>query len=86
LLGVSVRTLAALEAGGPASASVVRSLVELARLVESLSEVIQPTALGTWFQSPNPAFDGLKPLEVVERGETDRLFEMVYFLRSGVPS
>ena len=33
----------------------------------------------------HPAFAGLKPVEVIERGESDRLWEMVYYLRSGVP-
>jgi hypothetical protein len=27
----------------------------------------------------------LKPIEVIERGEIDRLWEMVYRLRSGIP-
>jgi hypothetical protein len=31
-------------------------------------------------------FAGLKPLEVLERGEIDRLWEMYYRLRSGMPS
>ncbi len=29
------------------------------------------------------AFDGLKPLEVIEGGEIDRLWEMMYRLKSG---
>jgi len=29
--------------------------------------------VATWLESPNPAFGGLKPLEVVERGEIDRI-------------
>jgi hypothetical protein len=41
--------------------------------------------MGEWFQQPNPAFDGLKPLEVVERGQIDRIWAMVYHLESGVP-
>jgi len=61
-------------------------LIELERLTKALSEVIRPDSLGKWLQSPNAAFDGLKPLEVIERGEIDRLWEMIYFLRSGVPS
>ena len=34
---------------------------------------------------PNPAFDGSTPLQVVERGETDRVWRMVYELESGEP-
>ena len=61
-------------------------MTELGRLTAALAEVIRPESLGNWFQVPNPAFDGLKPVEVIERGEGDRLWEMVYFLRSGVPA
>lgn len=55
------------------------------RLCEALSEVVDPDALGSWFKTPNEAFDGLKPIEVIERGEIDRLWEMVFRLRSGMP-
>jgi hypothetical protein len=30
--------------------------------------------------------DGLKPLEVIERGEIDRLWNMIFHLESGVTS
>ena len=56
------------------------------RLATALTEVIDKQALGKWLQTPNSAFQGAKPLEVIERGESDRLWEMIYFLRSGVPS
>jgi hypothetical protein len=31
-------------------------------------------------------FDGLKPIEVIERGEVDRIWQMIVYLRSGVAS
>jgi hypothetical protein len=34
----------------------------------------------------NPAFDGSTPLQVIERGETDRIWRMVYELESGEPA
>jgi transcriptional regulator with XRE-family HTH domain len=86
LLAVSVRSLATLEGGTGPSEPLARRLTELERLTDALSEVIAQQSLGKWFRTPNPAFGGSKPLEVVERGESDRLWEMVYFLRSGVPS
>ncbi|TVS09269.1 MAG: DUF2384 domain-containing protein [Planctomycetaceae bacterium] len=55
------------------------------RNARPLREVVDPDSLGGWFQTPNNAFDGLKPIEVIERGEIDRLWEMVYRLRSGMP-
>lgn len=86
LLPVSVRSLATLESGTPPTEVVARKLIEIQRLTNALSEVIKKNSLGTWLQTPNDAFDGLKPLEVIDRGESDRIWSMIYFLRSGVPS
>lgn len=72
--------------GATPTEPVARRLTELGRLTAALGEVVRQDSLGGWFQTPNPAFGGLKPVEVVERGEGDRLWEMVYYLRSGVPS
>lgn len=58
-------------------------LKELERLKESLAEVIDAKAIGPWLDTPNPAFGGLKPLELIERGEMDRLWKMVFELHSG---
>jgi len=54
-------------------------------LCEALSEVVDPESLVGWFVAPNGVFDGLKPIEVIERGEIDRLWDMVLRLRSGMP-
>ncbi|HEY1186554.1 MAG TPA: hypothetical protein VGE74_02805 [Gemmata sp.] len=86
LLGVSPRTAATLDKTGPGTESTARSLIELKRLTRALGEVMQEPSVGPWLKAPNDAFGGLKPLEVIERGESDRLWEMVYFLRSGVAS
>lgn len=84
---VSVRSLATLEKGTtPPTEVVSRRLTELQRLTTALSEVIKLESLGVWLQTPNAAFDGLKPLEVIDRGESDRLWTMIYYLRSGVAS
>ena len=85
-LPVSVRTLATLESGKPPTEVVARRLNELLRLTNALSEVIQKESLGAWLKVPNSAFDGLKPLEVIDRGETDRIWSMIFYLRSGSPS
>jgi Protein of unknown function (DUF2384) len=58
-------------------------IAELDRLQAELVKVIKPDALARWMDAPNESFGGLKPLEVVERGETDRLWRMSYQLASG---
>lgn len=48
-------------------------LVKLERLISALAEVMKRESIGPWLQSPNQAFEGLKPLEVIDRGEIDRI-------------
>ena len=86
LVPMSTRNLANIESGKPPSATILRQLKELKRVVDALSEVIQKDAIGPWLEQPNDAFDGLKPIEVVERGEVDRIWQMIFYLRSGVAS
>src|SRR5579862_9551123 len=62
LLSISVRSLATLERGTLHTEVVARRLTELRRLTKSLAEVMKSETIGTWLQSPNEAFDGLKPL------------------------
>jgi hypothetical protein len=59
---------------------------ELDALVTRLAEVVADDEIPRWLDTPNPAFDGLKPLEVIERGEIDRLWNMIFYLESGVAS
>src|SRR5258708_5585348 len=83
LLPISVRSLATLESGTAPTEVVGRRLIEIQRLTNALAEVMKKDSLGKWLQTPNSAFDGLKPLEIIERGESDRIWSMIYFLRSG---
>ena len=85
VVNVSERTIAKVEANAEQVEKLRRPYNEIYRLHNALSEVIDPEALGGWFMSPNKASGGLKPVEVIERGEIDRLWEMVFRLRSGMP-
>jgi DNA-binding XRE family transcriptional regulator len=85
LVNVSVRTIADVESNRKKVDKLQRNYVEVKRLCDSMSEVVAPHSLGEWFRNPNEAFGGLKPIEVIERGEIDRLWEMFYRLRSGMP-
>ena len=85
LLPVSTRSLATIESGEKPSGAVRRRMTELRRIVDALEEVMVSEAIGEWMTTPNDAFDGFKPLEVIERGEVDRIWQMIFLLRSGVP-
>lgn len=86
LLPVSTRSLASIEQGQLPSPAVTRRLTEIGRVVRALREVVDKEAIGQWMLRPNQAFDRLKPIEVIERGEVDRIWQMVFLLRSGTPS
>ena len=85
LVNVSVRAIAAAERNQKDVAKLQRPYAEVARLYEALSDVVEPRTIGQWFVTPNDALGGLKPMEVVERGEIDRLWDMIYRLQTGMP-
>ncbi len=84
--GLSERTIASWEAGMAPPPSRLSRLNELLRLQRALARVVREEAVGPWLGTPNPAFSGLKPLEVIERGEVDRLWRMIYEIESGTPT
>jgi hypothetical protein len=72
--------------GTKPSSSTARRLAETRRLLAALDRLVSPEAIGPWFKQPNSAFDGSTPLQVMERGEADRLWRMIYELESGEPN
>jgi DNA-binding transcriptional regulator YiaG len=84
LTGYSERAIAGWESGKGVSESSRQRLAEVERLRKALSRIMRPTAIPGWLGAPNKAFAGLKPLEVIERGEIDRLWKMIFYLESGV--
>ncbi len=72
--------------GRKAGRAGLRRIRETERFQARLAEVVRPEEIPQWLDAPNDAFGGLKPLEVIERGEIDRLWNMIYYLDSGVTS
>jgi len=85
LTGFSERAIAGWEADKPLSDVSRQRVLEMSRLRQALANVMNEDFVGEWLNAPNPAFEGLKPLEVIERGEVDRLWRMIYQLESGMP-
>ncbi len=85
LTGFSPRAVANWTQGQKPSSSTQRRLTELKRLFTALERLVATDAIGPWLKEPNLAFDGSTPLQVIERGETDRLWRMIYELESGEP-
>jgi DNA-binding transcriptional regulator YiaG len=86
LTGYSERAIASWEAGRKPDEPGLRRIRETERFQTKLAEVVRPEEIPHWLDTPNDAFGGLKPLEVIERGEVDRLWNMIYYLESGVAS
>ena len=87
LLPVSERLLADLEANKRTPGiTIQRELNELSRLISALKKIVDPDYLADWLSTPNDAFSGLKPIEVIERGEADRIWRMIYAIESGQPA
>lgn len=85
LTGFSPRSVAKWSQGELPSPKQEKALVEMDRLLDGLARVIKPVEVGRWLKSPNPAFDGSTPLQLVERGEMDRIWRMLFDLESGQP-
>lgn len=85
LTGFSERAIADWEAGKPLSGPGRQRMREVQALQRELCAIAEPGEIGPWLLRPSEAFGGLKPLEVVERGEIHRLWQMLFWLQSGVP-
>ena len=85
LTGYSERAIAKWESGQELSEASRQRMIELQRLQRDLARVMKADFIGVWLRTPNEAFEGLKPIEVVERGEVDRIWRMIYELESGMP-
>jgi transcriptional regulator with XRE-family HTH domain len=86
ITGLSERTLASVESGNEIGEAGLRRLREIDRLRERLGRVMKPEFIPQWLESPNETFNGLKPIEVLERGEIDRIWSLLFQLESGNPS
>lgn len=85
LTGFSLRAVAGWSKGKIPSTPVRRALIEMDRLLDSLSRLMNPKDVGRWLREPNSALEGSTPVQVIERGQTDRIWRLLYFLESGEP-
>ena len=86
LMGCSERALANWESGRSIQGIYKSRLSELQKLYSELAEVTEPNGIGPWLAAPNEEFGGMKPVELIERGEMFRIWRMVFLLKSGTPS
>lgn len=85
MTGFSPRAVAEWARGRQPSAPAKKIFVEMDRLLDALARLMQPKEVGRWLKEPNPAFDGSTPVQVIERGQIDRIWRMLYYAESGEP-
>ncbi|MFG0244193.1 MAG: helix-turn-helix domain-containing protein [Phycisphaerales bacterium JB054] len=86
LVGISPRKLSELESKSrEPRPETKRRLTEVDRLHKALDEIMDAEDIAGWMEEPNDAFGGSTPLQLVERGEIDRLWQMIFAIRSGQP-
>ncbi|MEZ6142948.1 MAG: antitoxin Xre/MbcA/ParS toxin-binding domain-containing protein [Zavarzinella sp.] len=82
--GYAVRSIAGWEAGKPLSASAKLKMQEMKRLVDALLQILPADQLKNWLKQPNTAFEGRTPMDVMENGESDRLWQMIHEIDANV--
>jgi transcriptional regulator with XRE-family HTH domain len=85
VLNCSERALVNWEQGEPASAVYAARGRELQRLFEQLTSLMKPEEVGPWLNTEMEEFEGRRPTDLIRQGETGRVWESLYFLRSGQP-
>jgi DNA-binding transcriptional regulator YiaG len=83
LTGFSLRAMAEWSAGKLPSEPARRRLHEVRRLLDALADVVRIEVIHQWLSQRNPAFENMTPLQIIEVGEIDRLWQIVFELSSG---
>jgi transcriptional regulator with XRE-family HTH domain len=86
VVGVAERTLASWEQGEAVPDPGRRKLHELQHLYRGLTRVLRGDAVPEWLVTPCEQFEGASALQLLERGEIDRIRQMIYYLESGMPT
>src|SRR5262245_6354301 len=84
MVGFSLRAVADWENGRALSASGLRRVQELARLHSELARLMKPEFIPQWLEAPNEELGGCTPMKVLERGELERIWTLIYYLKSGM--
>ena len=86
MIGFSVRTISGWEAGRPLSEVALAKVMEMKRLRDALASRIRSGFIPKWLENPCEGLGGVKPVEILERGELDRLWRTVLLIGSGMPT
>jgi len=86
ITGLSIRTISSLENDNKnPTKDDNRRYQELRNLYKEISMLIKSDAIGDWLLTPNEALGNFSPIELIERGEVDRVWRLVWRLQEGIP-
>jgi DNA-binding transcriptional regulator YiaG len=77
----SERKLATYEKQTRLPESVRRQTTEAVRLLNALEEIVPREDLAEWLGTKNSGFDNRTPMELINAGESDLLWDMIYQTR-----
>lgn len=49
----------------------------------ALKSILEPDYIDTWLETPNEGFCFKSPREVIEEGNADRIYDMIYHVETG---
>jgi hypothetical protein len=77
----SERSLASYEKHKHIPSAARPQINEATRLIRALLEIIPKKNLSEWLETPNPGFQGEKPIKLIRRGERDVVWAMIHQTR-----
>lgn len=84
LLGTTPETISRWRGGKSEPQPKLRdSLLQLEWLVSELSELYNPQESHLWLYSPHKQLGGRRPVDAIERGETDLVLQIIAQLKDG---
>ena len=86
LLNCAPRSLILWKKGRTPNPAVLIRLHELNRLYLALTDLMPSEDVGPWMKQTNDYLDPLTPLEVINRGQLDRLWQIIHHVGAGLPT
>ena len=85
VMNASERAIVNWEQGDPISSVYAAKLREIQSVFNELKQLMKPEEIGAWLLTEMEEFEGRTPADLINKGETGRLWGSLFYLRSGMP-
>ena len=85
VMNASDRAIVNWEQGDPISPVYASKLREIQSVYNELKQLMKPEEIGSWLLAEMEEFEGRTPADLINKGETGRLWASLFYLRSGMP-